>query len=661
MLARAAVRSLRPHAPPLRATTSLLQIRNFAKNNKSIKKPYDYKIPAESSLNRHGPSGQILEQAGAFTSGGAATKGQESSNKSGNSDISKLQEEFINKSRGEEDMKASTNNEFSSSSLPSEDVESKKAPEYSKLQDEFQTSSPDQNTAPQDTSPSAIDPVEVRRQEMEPSLASKQGDGTPVSPKQQADSAVPPLHDLTKGIPSTLDAELSNASKSESSPPLHDLTKGIPSTLDAELEATNAKLQPADLGISEGAAKPAAGGRGRGQLPASAYITSAERRRNRMMSWVLSTMALFCLTGPIYLGRNWETEEEEKKHPDVPSGWGLMLFYNRAKARVGEMLDYYNEPTFPTLLPDADPTWNTPPYTLVLSLEDLLVHNEWSREHGWRLAKRPGVDYFLRYLSQYYELVLFTSVPSVIADPVLRKLDPYRIVVWPLFREATRYKNGEYIKDLSYLNRPLSRTILIDTVPAHASLQPENAIILEKWLGDPQDKDLVALIPFLEYVAAMSFDDVRTVLKSFEGKHIPTEFAAREAIAREKFEAQLAAERAKRPKHSGIGMLGSALGLNKGMGTGGMMLDGAETTLAEGFEQGKMLSDQIRERGQRQYEIVEREIRENGEKWLKDMAAEEKKLQEESIKGMKGSVTAWIPGFSLGGGNKDSSELSAAK
>lgn len=463
MLARAAIRSLRLHPPPLRATTSLLQLRNFAKNNKTNKKPHDYKIPTESSTNHHGPSRQILKQAGAFTIGGAAAKGQDNSDNSGNPDLSQAQEEFENSARGEENIRASMNNEVLSTSLPEEDAQSKVSPEYSKLQLEFQTSSPGQNTAPQDTSPSAIDPAEVTREEMEPSAvsksnpaeikreeaersqASKQEDETPVSPKQQEESPMPPLHDLTKGIPSTLDAELS-AAKTEATPPLHDLTKGLPSTLDAELEATNAKLQPSDLGISEDAAKPTPGARSRGQLPASAYITSAERRRNRMMNWVLGAMALLCLTGPIYLGRNWETEEEEKKHPDAPSGWGLMLFYNRAKTRVGEMLDYYNEPTFPKLLPDADPTWNTPPYTLVLSLEDLLVHNEWSREHGWRLAKRPGVDYFLRYLSQYYELVLFTSVPSMIADPVLRKLDPYRIIVWPLFREATRYKNGEYIK-----------------------------------------------------------------------------------------------------------------------------------------------------------------------------------------------------------------------
>jgi hypothetical protein len=31
------------------------------------------------------------------------------------------------------------------------------------------------------------------------------------------------------------------------------------------------------------------------------------------------------------------------------------------------------------------------------------------RQHGWRTAKRPGVDYFIAYLSQFYEVVIFTT------------------------------------------------------------------------------------------------------------------------------------------------------------------------------------------------------------------------------------------------------------
>ena len=216
----------------------------------------------------------------------------------------------------------------------------------------------------------------------------------------------------------------------------------------------------------------------------------------------------------------------------------------------------------------------------------------------------------------------------------------------------SRYVPSNYIQrrlpkpdqDLSYLNRDLKKVILLDTSPVHAKAQPENAIILPKWKGAPQDKELVSYIPFLEYIAAMGFEDIRDVLKSFEGKPIPAEFARRESIAREKFQQQLADERAKRPKRSGVGFLGSALGLGK---SAGASIDGMETSVSEGFEQGKTLMDQVRERGQKQYEFMEKEIRENGQKWLDEMAAEEKKLQEEAMKNMSGGIFGM---FKWGGG-----------
>jgi import inner membrane translocase subunit TIM50 len=201
------------------------------------------------------------------------------------------------------------------------------------------------------------------------------------------------------------------------------------------------------------------------------------------------------------------------------------------------------------------------------------------------------------------------------------------------------------LQDLSYLNRPLSKTLIIDTKSDHVSAQPENAIILKPWIGDPKDKELVNLIPFLEHIAAMGITDVRSALKSFEGKHIPTEFALREAKAREEFQKQLEEENAKKPKRSGLGFFSGALGIKP---QGGMTYDG-QTSVAEELSKGKMLADQIRERGIKQYEALEKEIRENGEKWLKEEAELEKKMMAEQMKSMKRSVIPF-----LGSGAEDS-------
>lgn len=426
---------------------------------------------------------------------------------------------------------------------------------------------------------------------------------------------------------------------------LPDLTQGIPSTLEYETSGATEKAALESVGEEVPAS---AGGRGKGELPASAYISSTERRRQRLANYMFAASLAGMVGGILYLGRNWD-DEEERKHPEVPNGWGPGLWWKRASTRTKEVLTYYHEPAFEKLLPDPDPMFERP-YTLCISLEDMLVHSEWTREHGWRIAKRPGADYFLHYLSQYYELVLFTTVPFAIGEPLVRKLDPYRFIVWPLFREATKYKDGEIVKDLSYLNRDLSKVIIIDTNAQHVRNQPENSIVLPKWTGDPQDKDLVALIPFLEYIHTMQYSDVRKVLKSFEGKHIPTEFARREAIARAEFNKQLEAERKKHPHKgkSAVAALGSMFGL-KPQNMSVMAVPEGEQDPATAFAQGKMLQDIARERGQRNYEEMEKMIRENGEKWLKEEAALQEAAQKEAMNNMKSSFSSWfLPGSGSG-------------
>lgn len=228
--------------------------------------------------------------------------------------------------------------------------------------------------------------------------------------------------------------------------PLPDLRYGIPSTFGAEFAEAETKSRTGahdPNNITDDPNSAPGPGREGGELPKSAYETSTDRRRNKVANWSYIAFAIFGGVSGAYLCRNWDDESEEKKHVDAPNGWTPGLMYKRAKARISGEMSYYTEPTFQKLLPEVE---MMPPLTLVLSLEDLLVHSEWTTKHGWRTAKRPGVDYFLRYLSQYYELVIFTSAKSMDADPIIRKLDPYRIVMWPLFREATRYEGGDYVK-----------------------------------------------------------------------------------------------------------------------------------------------------------------------------------------------------------------------
>ncbi|CAK4034371.1 Mitochondrial import inner membrane translocase subunit tim50 [Lecanosticta acicola] len=470
-------------------------------------------------------------------------------------------------------------------------------------------------------------PGTVRDQARDKIAESEQQEQPPETPQQPTG----PLPDLRQGIPSTFEFEFGQGKEE---------LKKEGTTAEASQE------EKLDL-TSESEGGKQRREREDREYDRSAYETSLDRRRARVANYMYASILVAAAGAAAYFARPLESDEEVPKgtDPEIATGWSPTKMYARVRARMGSQVGYYTEPSFPKLLPDV-PESQRPPFTLVLSLEDLMIHTTWDTKHGYRTAKRPGIDYFIRYLSQYYELVLFTSVPRAMADPVAAKLDPYHFIQWPLGREATKYEQGEYVKDLSYLNRDLKKTLIVDTHAPHVKNQPENAIIIPKWSGDPKDphtKDLVSLIPFLEYVATMGIDDVRTVLKSFEGKSIPEEFARREAEARKKFNEQLAEERKRKPKFS-LGSIAGSLGVKGGGSMGGGMVLADGQSVSEGLAQGKMLSDQIREQGQKQYEHLEKQIREHGEQWLKEEAEEQKKLMDAQMKDMKKGAMSWFGG-----------------
>ncbi|KAJ3980142.1 HAD-like protein [Lentinula detonsa] len=265
-------------------------------------------------------------------------------------------------------------------------------------------------------------------------------------------------------------------------------------------------------------------------------LSSTDRQRRAFARAAFGLFTLGIGLQVAYMGREWELEELQMKKMtlnNAPAGR-----WERTKSRYSEMFSYFSDPVMPELLPPRTAAQYPPsakPYTLLLSVDDLIVTSTWDRQHGWRTAKRPGVDYFLAYLSQFYEVVIFTTQYSYTAMPILDKLDRYNFYIeHRLFREHTRSHNGEVVKDLSYLNRDLSKVILLDTHPEHAATHPDNALIIPGWKGDTKDNGLVAMIPFLESIAIYKPEDVRPILKAYQGQNIPLEYAKREAEGKQK-------------------------------------------------------------------------------------------------------------------------------
>jgi len=62
------------------------------------------------------------------------------------------------------------------------------------------------------------------------------------------------------------------------------------------------------------------------------------------------------------------------------------------------------------------------------------------------VRKRPGVDHFLRYCAEKFEVVVFTASLAKYADPLLDILDRDHTVRVRLFREACVQHYGNYVK-----------------------------------------------------------------------------------------------------------------------------------------------------------------------------------------------------------------------
>ncbi|CAG8123035.1 unnamed protein product [Penicillium olsonii] len=222
-------------------------------------------------------------------------------------------------------------------------------------------------------------------------------------------------------------------------------------------------------------------------------------------------------------------------------------------------------PHFPTpprpLIPQRVPSYTaaprnarTPQKTLVLDLDETLIH---SLAKGGRMSsghmvevklsmptttalspggpqttlgpqhpilyyvhKRPHCDEFLRKISKWYKLVIFTASVQEYADPVIDWLEQERkYFAGRLYRQHCTFRNGAYIKDLSSVEPDLSKVMILDNSPMSYIFHEDNAIPIEGWINDPTDNGLIHLIPMFE--ALQYVTDVRAFLALRRGEIEP--------------------------------------------------------------------------------------------------------------------------------------------
>ena len=80
--------------------------------------------------------------------------------------------------------------------------------------------------------------------------------------------------------------------------------------------------------------------------------------------------------------------------------------------------------------------------------------------------KRPHCDDFLRKISKWYNLVVFTASVQEYADPVIDWLEQERKYFSArYYRQHCTFRNGAYIKDLSSIEPDLSKVMILDNSP----------------------------------------------------------------------------------------------------------------------------------------------------------------------------------------------------
>lgn len=172
--------------------------------------------------------------------------------------------------------------------------------------------------------------------------------------------------------------------------------------------------------------------------------------------------------------------------------------------------------------PFLPPNTTNKAYTLVLDLDETLIHfvdlQQQGSESFFRI--RPFCMDFLKELSQYYEVVIFTAGMEEYADWVLNQLDTdeTKLITHRLYRQHTINLSKEgplIIKDLSKLGRPIEKTIIVDNLAENFILQKDNGIFIETWLEDPSDTQLRDMIPLLKQIVVKEVKDVRVTLRSF--------------------------------------------------------------------------------------------------------------------------------------------------
>ena len=157
---------------------------------------------------------------------------------------------------------------------------------------------------------------------------------------------------------------------------------------------------------------------------------------------------------------------------------------------------------------------NQKKYTLVLDLEETLVHIKQSGE----CILRPGLYQFLKDIKPYYELVSFSNESKYSSEPIIDIIEEKKkFFDYNLYREHLTFIGKEFIKDLSKLGRDIKKVIIVDNISNNFKLSPENGIQILPFFGENNnDNILEELKKILILFYKEKLDDLRVGIRRYK-------------------------------------------------------------------------------------------------------------------------------------------------
>ncbi|KRZ09249.1 CTD small phosphatase-like protein 2-B [Trichinella zimbabwensis] len=145
--------------------------------------------------------------------------------------------------------------------------------------------------------------------------------------------------------------------------------------------------------------------------------------------------------------------------------------------------------------------------TVVLDLDSTLVFS--TREKcfpgqqeiksiKYYVAIRPHCRTLLETIRPFCNIMVYSAGARKYVNHIVELLDPERkFFDKVLNRDSCQLVNGIYLKDLRKTGYALKRTVWIDDKLESFPFQPFNGIVIKRWIGDPEDEEILKIIKLI--------------------------------------------------------------------------------------------------------------------------------------------------------------------